>query len=121
MSRSEGGTPEFRPVVEVFFVPDLLPKQVLVKDEASGSTPLVARCLGLVRPESVSRTRKFPALARLPRSSYPSLLALRLPDALGCLLGPDVIGIVTFFGGQPTLTYQLFTHLQLHCYAHLLL
>jgi hypothetical protein len=83
--------------------------------------PLVARRLGLVRPVSVSQTHKFPALARLPRSSYLSLLALRLTYALGCLLGPDLIGIVTFFGGQPTLNYQLFIHLQLHCYAHLLL
>jgi hypothetical protein len=86
-----------------------------------GSTPLVARRLALVRPVSISRTRKFPALARLPRSYYPSLLALILTDALGCLSGPNLIGIVTFFGGQPTLNYQLFTHLQPHCYAHLLL
>jgi hypothetical protein len=60
--------------------------------------PLVARRIGLVRPVAGSQTRKFPALARFPRSSYPSLLALRLTDALGCLPGPDLIGIVTFLG-----------------------
>jgi hypothetical protein len=43
--------------------------------------PLVARRLVLVRPVSGSRTRKFPALARLSRSYYLSLLALRLSDA----------------------------------------
>ena len=64
------------------------------------ATPLVARRIVLVRPVSVSRTRKFPALVMLPRSYYLSLLALSLTDALGCLPGPDLIGIVTFFGGQ---------------------
>lgn len=59
-------------------------------------TSRVARRIGLVRPVSVSWTRKFPALARLPRSYYPSLLALRLTDALGGLPGPGLIRIVTF-------------------------
>jgi hypothetical protein len=58
--------------------------------------PLATRRMGLVRSGSGSQTRTFPALARLPRSCYPSLLASRLPDALGCLPGPDLIGIVTF-------------------------
>jgi hypothetical protein len=60
--------------------------------------------MGLVRPVSVNQTRKFPALARLPRSYYPSLLALRLPDALGCLPGPNLIGIVTFLVDSLPLT-----------------
>jgi hypothetical protein len=77
--------------------------------------------MGLVRSVSGSRTRKFPTLARLPRSYYPSLLALRLTDALGCLPGPNLIGIVTFFGGQPTLNHQLLNNLRLHRYAHRLL
>jgi hypothetical protein len=60
--------------------------------------------MGLVRSVSGSRTRKFPALARLSRSSYPSLLALHLTDALGCLPGPDLIGIVTFLVNSLPLT-----------------
>jgi hypothetical protein len=57
----------------------------------------------------------------LPRSYYLPLLALRLTDVLECLPGPDLIGIVPFLGGQPTLNYQLFIQLRLHCSAHLLL
>jgi hypothetical protein len=58
----------------------------------------------LVRLVSISQTRKFPALARLPRSYYPSLLALRLTDALGCLPGPNLIGRVTFLVDSLPLT-----------------
>jgi hypothetical protein len=60
--------------------------------------------MGLVRSVSGSQTHKFPALARLPRSSYPSLLALRLTHALGCLPGPDLIGRVTFLVNNLPLT-----------------
>jgi hypothetical protein len=56
--------------------------------------------MGLVRLVSGSQTRKFPALARLPRSYYPSLLASSLTDALGYSPGPNLIGIVTFLVGQ---------------------
>jgi hypothetical protein len=65
---------------------------------------LVARRIGLACPVSGSRTRKFPALPRLPRSCYPSLLALRLTDALGCLPGPDLIGRVAFLVNIMSLT-----------------
>jgi hypothetical protein len=67
---------------------------------------LATRRIGLVRLVSGSQTRKFPALARFPRSSYPSLLALRLTNALGCLPSPALIGIRTFLvNSLPLIAY----------------